>query len=417
MRIIVKYPTRSRPEQAKRCLAEMTSRLSGKHDVRFIVVQDDDDPSKWAVDDPRCVYYFGSHACKIAACNAFTPPIREWDILVMGSDDMWANVDGWDDVIASDMLREFPNLDGFIHYHDGNQPRLCTYPIMGANWYAKCGYVYDPSYLSLFADNEAHETASNRGRLYSDPTKTVFRHEHPAYVPFVVNDGLYRKNDAEGRGDGPVYHERRAKGFGWPDVALSVCICSIRERAHLLWALLGRLNSQINADVETARRVEVVLEIDDGACNGGLSVGAKRARCLKRSIGEYVCFIDDDDAIGGGYIARILAALNDSPDAVGFVLARVGPDTSNVPELYSHGGDDALAPGCYHRSINHLNPVRRTIALDAGFDDVSWGEDSGYSGRISGAIQRTAFIGGQPMYVYHDCAWTSRTRQHAPKNG
>ncbi len=436
MRIAVNLPTRNRLQRAADALGSMLALESGLHEVRYAVAQDADD-----ADAPECVrrildaaeHYPGAMdrivfreiptgLGKIHACNAGTPPHSEWDVLVMGSDDMRCVLPGWDDVVARDMEESWPNLDGCLWYADGNQVRICTYPVMGVNWHAKTGAVYWGGYRSLFADDDAMAQAQRLGRISLRLSTTLFRHEHPAYGG-AATDALYARNEAPElwREDQRVFLMRQARNFDWPPVRLSILVCSITERRDDLRNLLASLNAQINALPVTGRRmVETHVLIDGGAASGGLSIGAKRQRLLGRAVGEYVAFIDDDDAVAPDYVSRILAALETMPDCVGFTLRRI------VPRWVSRGdGDGGLwvhskrftehAEG--ERPINHLNPVRRELALQAGFRDESWGEDSAYAARLAPLLAggSESFIDGPPMYFYMDDPRTSAARPLRPK--
>lgn len=428
MRIVLKYPTRGRPEQAASCLRAAIDRLSGGHDVRVVCATDDDDPESRAalesIDDharargARLEMVVVPPRSKIAACNAGTPPESEWDVLVMGSDDMWAVRDHWDAIVASDMRSEWPNFDGCLWYGDGNQVRLCTLPVMGANWHARAGSIYAPEYESMFADDEAHETAARAGRMASRLDTVLFEHRHPAYGKASA-DALYGRNDAPWRRDQATYLARREAGFHWPPVDLSVCICSIASRSEDLRRLLAMLNGQVSSlPLRDRRRTEIVASIDAGRRWGGKSIGAKRAACLRRACGRYVAFIDDDDWVHSEYVARVLTSIDAADrarpggaDCFGFRLMRCLPDDHVPPDgvAYTHSWEFAAARG-FERPINHLNPVRRSIALAAGFDDVSWGEDSAYAARLRPMLQSQEMIVGPPMYYYLDDAATSESR-------
>jgi len=44
-KLLIKFPTRNRPEKFKECFTEYINKLSGKHDVRFVITMDSDDPT------------------------------------------------------------------------------------------------------------------------------------------------------------------------------------------------------------------------------------------------------------------------------------------------------------------------------------------------------------------------------------
>ena len=94
MRILCKYPTRSRPELFKQTLERWQSFQSGKHSVRWVVSADVDDRTmnteemKTYCLARRVDIYFGNSSTKIEAINADMEKAGDWDILVLVSDDI-----------------------------------------------------------------------------------------------------------------------------------------------------------------------------------------------------------------------------------------------------------------------------------------------------------------------------------------
>ena len=110
---------------------------------------------------------------------------------------------------------------------DGTQQHFCTMAIMGRKAYESIGYIYHPSYISLWCDQEYTQYWKARGRLkkYSD---IIFEHVHPASLnngtkyPKMVWDDLYRRNEERSgdynnpgiwEKDEMNYRSRRKKGF------------------------------------------------------------------------------------------------------------------------------------------------------------------------------------------------------------
>ena len=178
---------------------------------------------------------------------------------------------------------------------------------------------------------------------------------------------------------------------------LSILICSLQARAEMLCGLLDVLYPQL---VEPSP-VEVLLEVD----NGERVIGGKRNRLLNKSAGQYVCFIDDDDKVPADYVSQILTALDTSPDCVGFNLAYYvdgNPRGTAIHSLRFDRYGQRRAPGgmmLYERTPNHLNPIRREIALQVRFPELNHGEDSDYAMRIRLLLKTEVFI-DRVMYHY-----------------
>jgi hypothetical protein len=163
-KLLIKFPTRSRPEKFKEVLQKHIDFLSGNHDVRFVITMDDDDETcntsemrDWM--DSLGVdlkYNFGQSKTKIEACNADMDG-ESADVMLLTSDDMIPTTKGYDDIIFSGFKEYFPDFDGAIKFYDGLRPpndALMTLPIIGRKLYEAMGNFYYPGYESLYADND-----------------------------------------------------------------------------------------------------------------------------------------------------------------------------------------------------------------------------------------------------------------------
>jgi hypothetical protein len=164
----------------------------------------------------RLVYFFGQSKSKIDAVNRDVEKIKDWDLLINTSDDMLFVENGFDDIIKRDFKSNFENLDGFIHYNDGNQKaNVCTMSIMGRSYYERFNYIYYPEYKSLWADCEATNVAKLLGKYkYMGDDKILFRHYHPAWG-LAKWDEQYKKTEAPEMWayDEKIYNERATKNF------------------------------------------------------------------------------------------------------------------------------------------------------------------------------------------------------------
>jgi glycosyltransferase involved in cell wall biosynthesis len=165
------------------------------------------------------------------------------------------------------------------------------------------------------------------------------------------------------------------------------------QRKEKLDLLVDKLKEQGGA-----MQVEVLTECDSGE----MCVGAKRNRLLERAQGEYVCFVDDDDDVTDDYVDKILEAIKSKPSCVG-ISGRIF--YQGEWRLFHHsieyGGWYTGTDGDFYRTPNHLNPVRREIALDAMFDESKgFGEDHDYSLRLRPLLE-TEIIIEEPIYIYN----------------
>ncbi len=416
MNILVKWPTRSRPQLFLTTLAGWRSMASGCHRIRYLVSSDADDATMCspsvtralaAMTDVRVVAGAAQRS-KVQACNADLPTDADFgfvgeppDMLILASDDMQPQLSAWDDIFARKMAQDFPAMDGALHFSDGYRggPSLITLSIMGWNLFRRLGYVYHPAYQSFFCDNEFTAVARKTGKYAWDP-RVVIRHEHIGTRP----DALYWRNQRRWREDELMFALRQSVGFDVQTPGLSILIAALHKREKSLRELLDILHRQIFA-LANPWRVEIHVARDSGE----LPVGAKRQSLLRQARGEFVCFIDDDDLVAPTYIADILNAIDRRPGADCVVFAGrlevdgrfAGPfDYSITHQHYYQIGNR------YFRTPNHLCPVRRDLAIQVGFKAVNCGEDTDYARRLYPLLKTQAEIAatdgtGEKKTLYH----------------
>jgi len=217
-KILYKFATRGRPEKFKKVLETYYQMMSGKNPFEFIISVDKDDSTmnnqnmiSYLQSKPNLKFFFGESKTKIEAVNADIKGIY-FDILVIVSDDMIPQIQGFDDIIVKHMNQYFPNMDGALHYNDGccGQDKCITLSIIGRKLYEYFGYVYHPAYKSFYCDNEF--------------TDEVRRLNKVVYIPQVIikhvwsggpssSDALYRRNSQMGKEDATTYARRKMQGF------------------------------------------------------------------------------------------------------------------------------------------------------------------------------------------------------------
>ena len=195
------------------------------------------------------------------------------------------------------------------------------------------------------------------------------------------------------------------------DKKLSILICSIVGRELLLQNLVNELKRQ---SISKTDDVEILMEVD----NKEISTGAKRNILLKRARGDYICFVDDDDKVSYDYVAKILEAVESNPDCcslVGLLIRNLNRKTLrrmrrrrekvSLDEIQSNLFIHSLKykewfekDGVYYRCPNHLNVVKRELALQVGFSDVSQSEDRAYSLKLFPLLKTESVIEGIIYY-------------------
>lgn len=173
---------------------------------------------------------------------------------------------------------------------------------------------------------------------------------------------------------------------------LSILICTIPKRRDLFNKLTFELRSQI---LRCGAEVEILAD------NGTGTIGGKRQRLLEKASGDYVVFIDDDDWVAEDYVSSIVKSAEYNTDVIGFL----GWITTNGQQkktfMISRLCEYRTTPKRYERFNNHLSPVKREIALQIGYKDISWEEDYDYAVRLhkSGLVKTENFI-HKYLYFY-----------------
>jgi len=146
----------------------------------------------WGVGTDRYKIVVGESEGKIDAINRDIKQLHiAWDILLNISDDQFPIVQGYDDIIRNAMPDD---LDASLWFFDSYQQNINTQEILGRAYYLRHGYVYHPSYKSLFCDNEATIVAQRLGKLIKND-RMIIRHVHPCTSTTAKNDALYAKNN------------------------------------------------------------------------------------------------------------------------------------------------------------------------------------------------------------------------------
>ena len=201
-----------------RVLNLMNEKATDRNNINYLISIDSDDPTMTpqVLDDAQNVSNVtiksGKSHSKIHACNRDMETNTGWDIVILVSDDMVPQLDGWDEILRQSMTKHFPDTDGALWFNDGYQPRTCTLTVFGKAYYDRFGWLYHPDYHSLFCDNEQTEVGLSLGKLYYSEI-VLFKHEHFANNSTVKRDKLYDRNEALFNIDKQTYEIRKAKGF------------------------------------------------------------------------------------------------------------------------------------------------------------------------------------------------------------
>jgi hypothetical protein len=221
MKILIKFPTRGRPGKFFQTLNKYIELSEDISKIGFVISLDEDDLSMNNEEIIRHLeiykkniklnYTFGHSKTKIQAINSDMNRIQGWEIVLLASDDMVPVVKGYDNIIRRDMFNNFPDTDGVLWYSDGGQDNINTLCILGKKYFDRFNYIYNPSYISLWCDNEFTDVSVKLERVYKSQ-EVIIEHQHYHYQKTNF-DELYARNQSYFEIDKQVYLGRAKKNF------------------------------------------------------------------------------------------------------------------------------------------------------------------------------------------------------------
>jgi hypothetical protein len=387
MKILLKCPSRSRPKKVVETLRKYIQMAHHPELMGVALSCDVDDPTMKQTHEldhvlSPCAWrrvFYSENKTKIEACNANMDEIDyPWDIVVLVSDDMIPQIRGYDDVIRNHMLARFPDTDGILWFNDGHQEnKLNTLTIFGRRMYESFGYLYHPSYKSLFCDTELTDLCKSSLQqkcMYS--SYCIIRHEHPG-TGFAQNtDSLYQRNQRYWNEDMYMYISRKQYSYDW-----TVLIPTIPGREQSLQRLLGSIHEKVQR-ICPALRIEIGLGFD----NKEKSIGRKRQDLVQSAKGKYVSFIDDDDEITDMYIEDVAHTIQHTIPVMR-LRGQIGQYTF-THSLQNRLTDPMARDGVFLRPPNHLNPMMSDVAKLISYRDSTRGEDLDWTIRMA----KTGFL-------------------------
>lgn len=222
LKILFKFPSRSRPLRVFEVLDATVKNLFNKTDFLFLMTLDEDDSemNNSAVVSklksyPNMNIVFGTSTSKIDAVNRDLNEFEDiWDVLILLSDDMIPVSKNFDETIRQKFLTHFPDTDGVLWFNDGlQQNKLNTLCILGKKYYNRFKYIYHPAYKSLFCDNEFTQVAQIlKKQIYFNEVIIEHRHFSIQGNEFKY-DELYKRNDKLHDIDMKTFMERANNNF------------------------------------------------------------------------------------------------------------------------------------------------------------------------------------------------------------
>lgn len=223
MRILIKLPSRSRPDKLLGVTAKYVEFAEDMDNIKILINMDDDDPTftgslrlSLTSIHSNITVIGGNSTSKIHAINRDMPDSSTFDIVLLASDDMIPQVKGYDRIIRDKMKEFYPDTDGVLFFNDGhNKNTLNTILLCGSKYYRRFNYLYFPGYKSFFCDNEFMHVANKlRRQKYFD--EVIIKHEHPVVNKEIEMDELYLKNGVYIFDDQNLFEKRSKTEFDSP---------------------------------------------------------------------------------------------------------------------------------------------------------------------------------------------------------
>ena len=136
-----------------------------------------------------------------------------------------------------------------------------------------------------------------------------------------------------------------------------------------------------------ALSAEIMTQIDEGGFHGKVehlsfsdnrsrTIGAKRQALVDIARGEFIAFVDDDDAISHDYVEKLLAAAGAKPDVITFRQQVTYNGATGIVEFGLNHHDHPFKPGeVTHRAPWHVCAWKREKIITCQFGETNYGED------------------------------------------
>lgn len=289
---------------------------------------------------------------------------------------------GWEKVFINVLKKQ--NNVGVTGPRDINNHNILTQSFIHKTHIDIFGYYFHPEIINWYIDNWI--TGVYDSKFISNIKIFNTSIENQKY-DIVCDIDNYKKCVEEGK---KILEKWKNKKY-----LLSIGIPTLTKRKKLLDRLLNKIKI-ISSKYKDL--IELVILTD----SGGKTTGYKRNEILNRAKGKYICFIDDDDLISNNYFDKIIPLLQKDYDGVGFkgMYYENGKETMIFDHNHANGGH-FKKNNIQYRPLNHLNPIKLSIAKQIKYPDKYTGEDYEWTNKLfkSGLIKSTVHI-DQILYHY-----------------
>lgn len=173
---------------------------------------------------------------------------------------------------------------------------------------------------------------------------------------------------------------------------LTICILSLPDRVEYLTNILKEIYAQ---PIEYLKQTEILIAVDYKQ----YTIGEKRNQLLEAAKGDYVTFIDDDDSISADYLKEVFTGINMNVDAIG-ITGMYAPVIGEHKEFRcSKDYKWENKQDAYYRSIQHICPIKTSIARQVKYPSINFTEDKIYSETVQPYII-SDYVSSKIIYYY-----------------
>lgn len=224
LKILFKYPCRGREKMFFESLNSLNTNIRDKNNYHISITIDEDDailnnPDVIAKIEayPNVSIRWGFSDSKIHAINRDFPDY-EFDVVICWSNDMFSTFYGMDDIMR-DYIMAVANtredFDFLVHFPEPDAKEYLNVLYVATKpYYDRFGYIYHPSYKSLWCDNESMLVAQMLNRYHYIGTPGLYEHRNPAYHRHgIERDELFNLQQDFWQTDELNFIARKAKNF------------------------------------------------------------------------------------------------------------------------------------------------------------------------------------------------------------
>jgi len=209
------HPSFQRPHQAYDVYKHYIDNMVSDNDIEWIISLNDNelflDDYKRLFKNEDSVSIITSNVNSMVAATNVAAMHTKHNIILLVSDDMYC-AKNWDrDLIK--VFDQYKDQPAVIQVHDSIRCDILTIPIMNRLAYEKLGYIYNPKYISMYADNDLMMVAK-KNDMYFIHTDIVFDHRHYSVGKSKLDYTYKRENSKTAYDHGKrMFHYRMQQSF------------------------------------------------------------------------------------------------------------------------------------------------------------------------------------------------------------